>query len=148
MGFNPRRGTGKRQSYLFQAVDFGDSVDVTEVISVPNGKFGRVAGAHVFNVTETFVGTTTGGAVLVGDGSDANLYYDSGTSLLSGSAPAVGGADWLPDTVASIEIPSSEDALTITLQACVGGTVTGICDVQVEIDWYDSAGYAGKSVAG
>ena len=70
----------------------------------------------------------------------------AGLLLLAGSSPAVNTGLWMPDTVASIEIPADQ-ALTVTFTATVGGTVTGIADVNLTIDWYDSTGYAGSSVA-
>jgi hypothetical protein len=147
MGFNARRGTPTTTSYLFQAVDFGGGSDLTELIQGPAGKYGRVVGVDLFNISETFVGTTSGGGVAVGDGTDPTAYYDSGLLLLVGSSPAINTGLWMPDTVASIEIPADQ-ALTVTFTACVGGSVTGIADVHLIIDWYDSTGYAGKSVAG
>jgi len=148
MGYNPKRAKSTTETYLIRAAfDFGAAAgDATEVIQGPAGKYGRVKRAHVYNVTETFVGTTSGGQILVGDGSDANAYFDSGITLLAGSSPAVAAAADVPDTVASIEIPADQ-AITVTLKECVGGTITGIADVSVTIEWFESTGYAGTSVA-
>ena len=148
MGFNARRSQHTSITYLIRAAfDYGGaSASAVELIQGPAGKFGRVRQAHFYNVTETFVGTTSGGQVLVGDGSDTNAYFDSGVTVAAGSVPAVAAALDIPDTVASLEIPADQ-ALTVTLVECVGGTITGTCDTSITIDWYDTTGYAGKSVA-
>lgn len=147
MGFNARRGTPAVITYLFQAEDFGDTGNHVELIRGPLGSYGRVLGLDLFNISETFVGTTTGAGITVGDGSDANAYFDSGLLVLLGSSPAINTGIWMPDTVSTtIEIPANQE-LTVTFVDAVGGAITGIADVNLHIAWYDSTGYSGKSVA-
>ena len=127
-------------------IDFGAGSDTVRVLTPPtdgpdsttpgSGKRGRVVGVTIGNVTETFVGTTTGGRVLVGSSGDTDLYYATVAATLSGSAPAVAGSVFLPDDGSQIDIPAGETAFTVTLQACVGGSITGIADVTLEILWF------------
>ena len=148
MGYNPKRATVQTITYLIRAAfDYGGaSASAVELIQGPAGKYGRVRQAHIYNVTETFVGTTSGGQVLVGDGTDTTAYFDSGVTVLASASPAVAAAKNVPDTVASIEIPADQ-SITVTLVECVGGTITGVADTSITIDWYNSTGYSGKSVA-
>ena len=129
----------ERVSYYIAANDFGGGADTTQVVAGPAGKRGRVAGVHVFDVTETFVGTTTGGQVLVGLSGDTNAYFESDHTEMQGSAPAVGAALYLANTLDAeskdIIIPA-DTAVHITCVATVGGTVTGIASVQVDVDWF------------
>jgi hypothetical protein len=137
---------GRVTGYLFQAVDFGGGSDLTEVIMPPkdgpdtttagSGRRGRVVGVSLFNISETFVGTTSGAAIQVGDGSDADLYFDTGNTTLAGSSPAINTGLWMPDDGSKVDIPAGETAVTITFVATVGGSVTGIADVLVEIEWF------------
>ena len=140
----------KLRSYTFANVDFGAS-DTTEVIAaplvgrstaygaLPNAR-GRVKGFHVFNVTEIFAGTTTQAGVHVGDGTDADAYFASDTSLAGGALNtlAVGKAQYVADSGSGVaDIPASlATDLTITFVAGTG-TPTGIADVTVEIEWFD-----------
>jgi|GEM_PF-4337766 len=137
---------GRVTSYLFQGVDFGDTGDASEVIMPPKdgpnttnpgaGRRGRVVGVSLFNISETFVGTTSGAAIQVGDGSDADLYFDSGNTTLAGSSPAVNTGLWLPDDGSKVDIPGGETAVTVTFVDAVGGSITGIADVLLEIEWF------------
>jgi len=129
-------------------MDFGNTGDLTEIIAVPLdgpnsttpgvGKRGRVVGVTICNVTETFVGTTSGGRVLVGSAGDTDAYYATVAATLSGSSPAVGASVFLPDDGSKVDIPAGETALTITCVDCVGSP-TGTADVVVEILWYGPA---------
>lgn len=127
-------------------MDFGDTGDLAEVIAVPKsgpnsttpgvGLRGRVIGVTIVNVTETFVGTTSGGQVLVGSAADTNAYYQTVAATLSGSSPAVAGSVFLPDDGSKVDIPAGETLFTITCVDAVGGSITGIADVIVDIMWY------------
>lgn len=128
----------ERISYVIAANDFGGGADTTQVVAGPAGKRGRVAYVHVFDVTETFVGTTTGGQVLVGKSGDTNAYFESDHTKMQGSAPAVAAALMLTNTLTpsdDLVIPA-DTAVHITCVATVGGTVTGIASVEVFIDWF------------
>lgn len=143
--FRGGRSLGVRQDYTFIDHSFKTGSDITQVIAIPTGMSGRVAGVLIYNITESFAGSTGDAGVRVGDGSDDNLYFDSG--LILDEAVDTTESIWLPDTdSATTEIPSDEDALTITLVSATG-TPAGIANVAVYIDWFDTSGYAGSSVA-
>jgi hypothetical protein len=126
----------ERIQYTIAANDFGGGADVTQAIKGPAGKRGKVAYAHIYDVTETFVGTTSGGQVLVGLSGDTNAYFETDDSLLAGSAPAVAAAVVLPTILTGYNEIPADTAVLITLVATVGGSVTGIASVDVMIDWY------------
>ena len=126
-------------TYTFPAHDFGTGSNITQVIAVPLdassvGKRGRVQGVTIKRVTEDFVGTTTGGGVQVGDGSDADKYYDSGTVL--GATVDVAESVFLVDDGAQVDIEGGRTSITVTCVATVGGSITGIADVDIHIGWY------------
>ena len=129
----------ERMHYIIAANDFGGGADTTQIVAGPAGKRGRVAYVHVYDVTETFVGTTTGGQVLVGLSGDTDAYFESDHTEMQGSAPAVAAALMLTNTLDTsskdIIIPA-DTAVHITCVATVGGTVTGIASVDVVIDWF------------
>jgi len=126
----------ERIQYTIAANDFGGGADVTQAIKGPAGKKGKVAYAHIYDVTETFVGTTSGGRVLVGLSGGTDAYFASTASLLAGSSPAVAVALMLPNALTGYNEIPADTAVLITLIATVGGTVTGIASVDVVIDWY------------
>jgi len=125
-------------SYTFLAIDFGNGL-VSRLLAVPTdgpdsstpgvGKRGRVLGALIHNITEDFSGTDAG--VQVGDGSDVDLYYDSGTVL--DATVDIGETLWLLDDGAQIDIPGGETGITVTFADAV---TTGIADVALFIAWY------------
>jgi len=122
--------------YQVRANDFGGGADTTTKVIGPSGKRGRVKSVWIDHVTETFVGTTTGGGVYVGKSGDTNAYFESNLTSLKGSAPAVGTPINLADTLTGdLEIPADTE-VHITCIATVGGTVTGIADANVQILWY------------
>lgn len=129
----------ERISYTVAANDFGGGADTTQVVAGPAGKRGYVAGVHVYDVTETFVGTTTGGQVLVGKSGDTNAYFESDHTEMQGSAPAVAAALYLTNTLDhdSVDrIIPADTAVHITAVATVGGGVTGTASFDVLIDWF------------
>lgn len=126
-------------TYHFPAVDFGDSSNTTYVIAVPLdsngiGKAGKVIGATIKRVTEDFVGDTSDAGVQVGDGSDADKYFDSG--LVLGETVDVGESVWLVDDGAQVDIEAGRTSITVTCVATVGGSITGIADVELHIGWF------------
>lgn len=127
-----------RLSYLFKAVDFGAS-DSTQTIQVPvtgtQGRAGRVVGVIISDVTEDFAGSTSDAGVQVGDGSDADKYYDSGLVLDETVDVADNATLWLADDGSQVDIELGRSTVTVTFVAAVG-TPTGIADVTVVIDWF------------
>lgn len=131
-----------RTSYHFNQVDFGAS-NVTRVLAVPLdgknsanpgvGKRGRVVGATVHNVTEDFAGSSSDAGVRVGDGSDDDVYFDSG--LVLDETVDIGESVYLLDDGSQIDIEGGRSSITVTFVASVG-TPTGIADVTLDIDWY------------
>jgi hypothetical protein len=126
----------ERIQYSLAANDFGGGADTTQAIKGPGGKSGRVKHAHVYDVTETFVGTTTGSQVLVGLAGDTNAYFESDAALLTGAVPAVGAAVMLGNKLPGDPLIPPDTAVLITCVPTVGGAVTGIASVDVVIDWF------------
>lgn len=132
-----------RTSYHFAGIDFGAGADITRVIAVPLsgkstvapgvGKRGRVKGATIHNITENFVGSTLDGGVQVGDGSDADKYFDSGRVL--DENVDTGESVYLLDDGAQVDIEGGRTTITVTFQVTTGSP-TGIADVTLDIDWY------------
>lgn len=126
----------ERIQYTIAANDFGATGTTTQIVAGPPGKKGRVAFVHVYDVTETFVGTTTGGQVQVGLSGDIDAYFKSNVTQLAGSAPAVAASVMVTDTLTGYpEIPA-DTPVHISCLCAVGGTITGIASVDVGIDWY------------
>lgn len=126
----------ERRQYVVRANDFGGGADTTTKIIGPSGKRGVVSGVWIDHVTETFVGTTTGGGVYVGLSGDTDAYFKSNLTTLQGSAPAVGVPAELADTLTGYNEIPADTQVYITCIATVGGVVTGIADANVTIDWY------------
>jgi len=122
--------------YQVRANDFGGGADTTTKVIGPSGKTGRVKAVWIDHVTETFVGTTTGGGVYVGLSGDTDAYFKSNLTTLQGSAPAVGVPVNLADTLTGFNEIPADTTVYITCIATVGGAVTGIADVNVLIEWY------------
>lgn len=126
----------EERQYVVRANDFGGGADTTTKVIGPAGKRGRVKSVWIDKVTETFVGTTTGGGVYVGKSGDTDAYFKSDLTTLKTSAPAVGIPANLSDTLTGdTEIPADTEVY-ITCIATVGGAVTGIADANVLINWY------------
>jgi len=134
-------------SYHFAVIDFGAGderliavpLDGPDSASPGVGKRGRVLGCLIHNVAEAFEGTTSGGGVQVGDGSDADVYYDSGLVLDDDTAGNldidVGSSAYLLDDGAQIDIPGGRTDITVTFNVAVGSP-TGQADVELFIAWY------------
>jgi hypothetical protein len=129
-------------------VDFGAASDITHLIQVPKNKFGgtgkrgKVAYVMISQVSEDFVGSTNDASVEVGDGTDANKYFDTGavldegvdvadlTCLLLQNDDSDGGAG---EDVEDIE--GGRSTVTVTYRVS-NGSETGQAHVTVVIDWY------------
>ena len=122
----------------FPTQDFGAS-DVTQVIAMPT--YGgistttagtaighRVLGVLIYDVTENFAGSTSDAGVRVGDGSDDDLYFDSG--LVLDETVDTTESLWLADDGAGVRIPNGTANVTVTFVASVG-TPTGIASVKI-----------------
>ena len=133
-------------TYSFPATDFGAS-DATEVIAVPTngpssavpgvGLRGRIMGVTIREVTENFAGSSTDAGVQVGDGSDADLYYDSG--LVLDENVDIGESVFLKDDGSQVDIPAGESNITVTFVAATGSP-TGIATVDVHVLWFGPDG--------
>lgn len=128
--------------------DFGAASDFTRVIAVPKNKFGgtgkrgKVAYVLVSQVSEDFVGSTNDSSVQVGDGTDANKYFDTGivldetvdvadlTTLCLQNDDSDGGAG-----EDAVDIEGGRDTVTVTCLVS-NGSETGQAHVTVVIDWY------------
>lgn len=131
---NPRR-----QTYDLGAIDFGDVSDTVITIPVPTegsqGRSGRVIDVIISAVTEDFAGSTSDGGVQVGDGSDADKYYDTGLVLDETVDVADDAVLSLADDGAQVDVELGRSTLTVTNVACVG-TPTGIANVSVVVAWF------------
>jgi len=135
----------KLRSYVFPVRDFGAGSDTTEVIAPPltgrdtgnsgTGARGRVRGYTIMAITEDFVGTSTSAGVSVGDGSTAGLYYDDGLPL--DSTVDIGESLYVLDNGSAVDIPGGETAITVTFTQGVGGSITGIATIVLDIEWFD-----------
>jgi len=123
------------QEYRFPSIDFGTGSDIAKTIEVPDGRRGKVRNIRLEDVTEDFAGSTSDAGVQVGDGSDADKYYDTGLVL----DETVDIADLayldLDDDGAKVDIEGGRSTVTVTFVAAVGSP-TGIASIVVEIEWY------------
>jgi hypothetical protein len=128
----------ERIQYTFGLVDFGAS-NSTQTIPVPvrgsQGRAGRVVGVIISDVAEDFAGSTSDAGVQVGDGSDADKYFDTGLVLDETVDVADNATLWLEDDGAQVDIELGRSTLTVTFVAAVG-TPTGQSDVTVVVDWF------------
>lgn len=129
-------------------IDFGAASDVAHTIQVPVNKFGgtgkrgRVRCVLISQVTEDFAGSTLDAGVQVGDGTDANKYFDSGRVLdetvdvndlqcrILDNDDSEGGAG-----EDAVDIEGGRSTITVT-NLVATGTPTGQAHVTVVIDWY------------
>ena len=126
-------------SYHLGAVDAGAGL-VTRLIAVPtdgpdtttpgSGRRGRVQGVLLHNIAEDFDATAIG--VQVGDGTDVDLYYDTGLAITTDGTADVGDSLWLPDDGSAVDIPSGRTDITVTIADSV---TTGIADFEIFITW-------------
>lgn len=129
-------------SYHFAGIDFGAGANITRVLAVPTdgpnsttpgvGCRGRVVGGTIHNITEDFAGSTSDAGVQVGDGSDADKYFDSG--LILDESVDIGESVNLKDDGAQVDIEAGRTSITVTFVVAVG-TPTGIADVTLNIAW-------------
>jgi len=131
----------------FPAHDFGTGSDITQIIQLPtvptrdSGQTQKFNGAHVVGaichtVTEDFAGSTSLSGVQVGDGTDADKYYDSG--LVLDATVDTTESIFMPDDGAAVDIASgaaSVGSVTVTFIAAVG-TPTGIATIDLIIDLF------------
>ncbi len=135
----------KLRSYTFPLRDFGAGANTTEVIAPPltgrdtggagTGARGRVRGYTIMAITEDFVGTTSSAGVSVGDGTTAGLYFNDGLPL--DSTVDVGESLYVLDNGSAVDIPGGETSIKVTFTQGVGGTITGIGTVILDIEWFD-----------
>jgi hypothetical protein len=129
-------------------IDFGAGADVTKLIRVPAAKFGgtgmrgRVRGVLISQVSEDFAGSTLDAGVQVGDGSDADKYFDSGRVLDETVDVADGETIFLNNDDSeggagedAEDIEAGRSTVTVTCQVATGSP-TGQAHVTVVIDWY------------
>lgn len=139
---------GQLTTYTFN-IDFGASQNVVEVLQCPLSGTdtttpgvsvrGLVTGATVFNLSEVFAGTSTNAGIRIGDGSDVDLYFDSGL-VLTATNPAVLDSAYLMHDGASgttrREIPAglATPEIVCTFVAFTGSP-TGQAHVSLHIWW-------------
>lgn len=125
-------------------IDFGAAEDVVHLIQVPKnvlggtGKRGKVAYVLISQVTENFVGSTNDAGVQIGDGTDADKYFNSGLVL----DEEVDVADLTclilqhnDDLSDGDDIEGGRSTITVTNKVS-NGSETGQAHVTVVIDWY------------
>ncbi len=131
---NPR----KRLSYHFEDVDISSGGDTTQTIQVPTdgtqGRSGRVTDIILSDVTEDFVGSSANAGIQVGDGSDADKYYDTGLVLDSTVDVSDNATLWLADDGSKVDIPLAKSTLTVTFVTSEGSPA-GKASVTVFVEW-------------
>lgn len=145
MSYHPVRTI---ETVTIPAHDFGTGSDVTKVIAVPirpeqapaaggivteGQQAGRVVGVRIREITEDFAGSTLDAGVQVGDGTDADKYFDSGR-VLDESVDS-GDSVWLADDGSAEDIEAGRDSVTVTLQSATG-TPTGTATVDILFEWF------------
>lgn len=129
-------------------IDFGAAEDVVHLIQVPKDKFGgtgkrgKVAYVMISQVSENFVGSSNDAGVQIGDGSDADKYFNSGlvldeevdvadlTCLILQNDDSDGGVG-----EGAVDIEGGRSTITVTNKVS-NGSETGQAHVTVVIDWY------------
>lgn len=128
-----------RQTYDLGAIDFGTGSNIAVTIPVPvtgtQGRAGKVVDVIISAVTEDFAGSTSDAGVQVGDGSDADKYYDTGLVLDETVDVADLAVLSLADDGSKVDVELGRSTLTVTLVAAVG-TPTGIANVGVVVEWF------------
>lgn len=129
-----------RRQYRFPEIDFDASTGDVCTIDVPTrpgqtqGRGGRVTGVWLENVSVEFTaGDGVAGSIQVGDGSDADKYFDSGALVTTSEAGAKNIVD-VPDDGSKVDIEVGRSTVTVTFNAATG-TGDGTADVVVEIEW-------------
>jgi len=125
-----------RNEYRAVQLDLGAGA-VTFTIPVPSdgsqGRSGRVTNVRLEQVTEAFPALTTlASTIRVGDGTDADLYYDTGNIVSLAQDEDVTS---FADDGAKVDIELGRSTITVTGSVNTGGTPAGIADVVVEVEW-------------
>jgi hypothetical protein len=130
----------KVRQYDFGVIDFGAGANVVHTIQVP--KFGKVSGAAgrvvdviLSEVSENFAGSTSDAGVQVGDGTDADKYYDTGLVLDEEVDVADNAILHLGDDGAKVDIEQGRDTITVTFVVSAG-TPTGQAAVALVVEWF------------
>lgn len=128
-----------RRVYDFGLIDFGTGSDIVHTITVPEdgggvGRSGRVSAVIVGKVTEDFAGSTSLAGIQVGDGTDADKYFDTGLVLDATVDVTDLAALDLADDGAKVDIEYNRSTVSVTFVSAVG-TPTGQAEVAVTIDW-------------
>lgn len=123
----------------FGLIDFGTGTDIVHTFQVPadgagTGRSGRVVAVLVGKVTEDFAGSTSLAGIQVGDGTDADKYYDTGLVLDATVDVANLAALDLADDGAKVDIEYNRSTVSVTFISAVG-TPTGQAEIQVVVDW-------------
>lgn len=127
--------------YNFASMDFGAASGVTEHrIAGPRGKTGKVREVGVI-LSEIAAWTTTDGLVNVGTAADIDAYALLSITTATAINTVFSSAD---DTDAIIKDSNGIDTVTIpadgavlvTLTEGTGGSLTGIGNPYVIIDWF------------
>lgn len=130
----------KVQHYSLGARDFGTASDIAIAIDVPlddsglQGRSGRVVYVNVHDVTEDFAGSTTDAGVQVGDGTDADKYFDTGLVLDETVDVSALIVHDLADDGSKVDIELGRSTVTVTLVANAGSP-TGQASVSLGIEW-------------
>jgi hypothetical protein len=129
-----------RMQYRFPAIHFDAGVGDVCTIDVPvrpgqtQGRGGRVVSVHLEAVTVEFTaGDMVAGSIQIGDGSDADKYFDSG-ALVTTSEVNTKNIVNVPDDGAKVDIEVGRSTLTCTFNAATG-TGDGTADVVVTVEW-------------
>lgn len=119
-------------TYIFTVEDFGDGW--TQDIKGPAGLRGKVVHISLYDVTETFIGTTSAGPVQVGDqgGNDTEYAISEAITktLQSGVPEALSAREGLVGTVVA------GDDLIVTGVQNIGGSVAGKATVALTIKYF------------
>jgi len=104
----------------------------TEVINTPAGKRARVVAVTLYDVTETFVDTTTDARIDVGDGTDADAF-----ALTAGFGTLAAAASLAPAITQGVtEIIPVGDIVTVT-GVPAGTPGNGIATVALTLEFFD-----------
>lgn len=129
--------------YSFGTIDWGAGADIVHTIAVPQvgsqGRAGRVVDIIIAEVTEDFAGSTLDAGVEIGDGTDPNLYYDTGRVGLDETVDTGDDAVLsLPDTrtgTAIVPIELARSTITVTFKVSTGSP-TGQAVPTIVVEWF------------
>jgi len=123
-------GASYSVTYIFPAKNW--DTEWEEVINTPAAKRGRVIAATLYDVTETFVDTTTDARVDVGDGTDVDAF-----ALTAGFGTLAAAASLAPAITQGVtEIIPVGDIVTVTGIAA-GTPGNGIATLALTIEFFD-----------